>query len=200
MNTFFFGQNGYLGSVFLTVTPTSISKSGSSGSFNIYITSNISWNVSTTDSWLTVISGGSGTNNGTTFIGIDENNSGSSRNSTISIDGEYNLSENVSVTQISDSIPGPGSDYIILDPSSYDDDGLGTNINGVDISVSSNVNWTAESDRSWITINTGGSGSGNGTTNISILQNNTGFPRGGQINYKKDDDVLATFTIVQDSQ
>ncbi|MFW6226079.1 MAG: BACON domain-containing protein [bacterium] len=46
------------------------------------------------------------------------------------------------------------------------------------ITVTSNSSWTATVDYgTWVTINSGSSGTGNGTTNISLSSNNTGIAR-----------------------
>jgi len=51
----------------------------------------------------------------------------------------------------------------------------------ISVSANSTCSWTAQSNDSWISITSGGSGTGNGTCNYSVSQNNTGSIRNGSI-------------------
>ncbi len=62
------------------------------------------------------------------------------------------------------------------------------------IAVTAQSAWTAASNNGWITINSGASGTGNGTVVYSVAQNNTGAQRSGTITIAGQ-----TFTVTQDA-
>jgi hypothetical protein len=63
----------------------------------------------------------------------------------------------------------------------------------VNVAASSGCIWAAVSNVSWITITSGGSGSGNGTVNYSVAANTGGSPRTGTMTVAGQ-----TFTVNQD--
>lgn len=65
------------------------------------------------------------------------------------------------------------------------------------INVTSNVSWSVISEPAWVGITSGSSGTGNGSTNISISQNNTGGSRSGSINYIGDEGLTASVSVTQ---
>ena len=81
----------------LTVSPSSLSFSSSSGSQSISITSNVSWTAGSNQSWLTV-SPTSGSNNGTVTATATANTGTGSRTATVTITGG-GITRTVAVTQ-----------------------------------------------------------------------------------------------------
>jgi sugar lactone lactonase YvrE len=69
--------------------------------------------------------------------------------------------------------------------------GVGASTGSITVTATSGCGWTAVSNAAWITINSGGSGTGNGTVGYSVAAN-TGAPRAGTITI-----AGLTFTITQ---
>lgn len=115
-------------------------------------------------SWITVTSGGSGTGNGTVNYSV-AGNSGPARIGTISVaEHTFIVSQSActySISPTSNSMPGAGGN------------------GSVSVTCSSgSCGWTATSNDGWITITSGGSGTGNGTVNYSVASN-SGSERSG---------------------
>ena|GEM_PF-6135213 len=62
----------------------------------------------------------------------------------------------------------------------------------VEVATPSNCNWTATSNAPWLTINSGASGSGNGTVNYTVATNDTSSQRSGTLTIAGQ-----TFTVNQ---
>lgn len=93
----------------LTINPTSINQNSNSGSQNISVSSNISWTVSESLSWLST-SSSSGSNNGSFNLVFTENTSANSRNGIVTVQGS-GITRQISVTQngVSDVNPNPAT-------------------------------------------------------------------------------------------
>jgi hypothetical protein len=90
---------GSSGGSTLSVSPTSLNvaaAAGSTGTFNI--TSNVSWTVSSNQTWLTV-SPTSGSNNATVTVTAQQNSGSSSRQATVTVSGSGVSSQTVTVSQ-----------------------------------------------------------------------------------------------------
>jgi subtilisin family serine protease len=143
---------------------------GGTGATAVTTQSGCSWAVSNNLGWVTIISGSSGTGNGTINYSISANSSASARSGSITIAGvpyivqqngttcSYSLSPTVGMP-ISGS-GGTGSFTV-------------TTQNGCDWAVSENLDW--------VTITSGGSGVGNGTVQYSVLENPRIIPRSGTL-------------------
>jgi len=142
----------------LTVSPTTLSISAAANSkatFNI--TSNISWTVSSNQSWLT-LSGSSGSNNGSITVTAAANASSSSRIATITISGIGVTPQTIAVTQLDmNTIP-------TLSVSSQTLSVNATANSNSSFSITTNVSWTASSSKSWLTLS-----SPSGSTSTAII-------------------------------
>ncbi|HEX5070450.1 MAG TPA: BACON domain-containing carbohydrate-binding protein [Vicinamibacterales bacterium] len=137
------------------------------------------WTATETASWITITSGASGTGNGTVRFTVAAN-TGPQRVDTITIAGQPHT-----VTQSS------GCTFSI-NPTSQN---LSKNAQtGTTITVTAGAGcpWTAVSNDSFITVETGASGTGNGTVTFSVSNNNTGNARTGTITI-----AGKTFTVNQ---
>ncbi|MGB5418023.1 chondroitinase-B domain-containing protein [Algibacter sp.] len=69
-----------------------------------------------------------------------------------------------------------------------------------DVTVAANVSWTAQSNDSWISIDTT-AGSGNATVWVSVTENADTSSRSGTVTFTQDaggDDIVRTLTVVQE--
>ena len=148
-----------------TVAPESVPVGPTGGPASVAVTtgSSCSWNVSTSDSWITFAGGGSRTGPGTVQLTIASNTSGA-RTGNVSIAGRT-----VSIQQAA----GATCSYS-LNPTSASPDAAGGSTT-VAVTTTSGCAWTTTGAPSWITV-TGGSGTGNGSVTVAV-QANTGAAR-----------------------
>ncbi len=171
--------NQEAGCVF-TLSPTSstFTPAGGTGSFNITTpNSQCSYAAVSNDSWIT-ITNGSGTGSGMVGFTVAANN-GPARSGTITVgDKTYTVNQS------------SGCSYVISPTSASFAAGGGNR--SFTITTTAICTWTAVSNVSWITINSGGSGSGDGTISFTVAAN-TGDVRTGTITVGGQ-----TFTVNQD--
>ncbi len=153
--------------------------SGGNGSVAVTAGTGCSWTATSNATWITITSGGSGTGNGTVNYSVAAYTGTATRTGTVTIAGQT-----FTVTQ------SPPCTYSIL-PTSQTFPASGGN-GSVAVTAGTGCGWTATSNVSWITIISGGSGSGNGTVNYSVAANNGTTTRTGTL-------IIAgqTFTITQ---
>jgi len=137
-----------------------IPEGGGSGSVNVSTTSGCSWSASESASWVRITSGSAGTGSGTVNYSVASNIGGSERSTTMSVAGHSFM--------ISQS--GSGCSYII-NPSFRNISASGGTNYTIAVTSASGCNWTASSNRSWVNIQNGSSGSGNGTVYYEVLPN-----------------------------
>lgn len=136
------------------------------------------WTAVSDSVWLTVTSGSSGTGSGIVGYSVAAN-TGPERTGTITIAGQI-----FTLTQAS------GCTYSL---SSYSRtfSAAADSSNTVNVTTASTCPWTAVSNDFWITINSGGSGTGSGTVNYGVAAN-TGLERTGTMTI-----AGRTFTVTQ---
>jgi uncharacterized protein (TIGR03437 family) len=125
--------------------------------------------------WITVTSAGSGTGNGTvTFTAAA--NAGAARSGSILIGGQtYTVHQNGVATGTT-----AGCGYLIQSSTTQTvTTAAGTGM--IQIITGQNCAWTAASDASWLTIQSGSSGTGNGAISYAVTENGTGVARSGSI-------------------
>ena len=152
------------------VTPLTVSMSAAAGSgtpISVSTASGCTWTATTTAGWITIVSGATGTGNGSVTYSVQAN-TGSARTGTLTVAGQ-------SVT-ISQSAP---CTYSISPPNDTMDKAGGTGT--VSVTTQSGCTWTAVSNASWITITSGSSGTGNGAVNFTVAANTTGNERTGTL-------------------
>ena len=116
------------------------------------------WAATTTAPWITITGGASGVGNGSVTFSVTAN-SGSGRTGTINIGSQAH-----SVTQA-------GSCTIAIAPSSQTVPAAGGTATSVTVTAASGCTWTAVPSQSWLTVTSGGSGSGNGTVGLNAAAN-----------------------------
>jgi hypothetical protein len=140
-----------------------------SGSFTVNAPGTCNWTAVVNDSWITIISGGSGTGGGTVNYVIAANQSAAARTGTITVQGHlYTIHQEGTVC----TFP--------LDPTSKTFVAAGGN-GSVNVTTGNSCAWTASPTAAWITITSGGVGVGNGTVQYSVAPNPGTDQRIGQI-------------------
>ena len=165
-----------------SITPTSQSfnSSGGTGSVvSVIAPAGCSWTASSNAGWINITSSSSGSGNGTVSYSVSAN-TGSSRTGTITIAGKT-----FTVTQTGITCTYSISPTIKPFSSSG---GRGS----VSITAADGCSWTTFSNTSWITITSGGSGSGNGTVNYTVASNTSIGSRTGMMTIAGE-----MFTVIQ---
>ncbi|HLN73586.1 MAG TPA: BACON domain-containing carbohydrate-binding protein, partial [Prolixibacteraceae bacterium] len=121
------------------------------------ITSNIAWAAVSDQEWL-MVSAATGFGNSTVTLTAQENPLTENRTATITVSGAGVNSQVITVTQDPGGVP-----YLILSASELS---IGTTANSTQtFEITSNVNWTATSNQSWLTVSNAG---GNGIAVITL--------------------------------
>src|SRR5262245_23669587 len=164
--TFTVLQAGANCSYSLSSQSTNIPAAGGTGSFSV--SSSCSWTAATTAGWLTII-GGNGSGNGTVAFTAEANSGPASRPGTVRV-GSSNFSGSQAGHCMFRFNPG-GASF----PA---EGGNGT----IQVTASTGTcERPASSTVSWITINSGQTGTGNGSIGYTVAANTTGEPRTGSI-------------------
>jgi hypothetical protein len=179
--TFTVTQDGLACSYSIAPGSQTVAAAGGSISVSVTAAASCSWSATTQTAWITVDSGASGTGNGTVVLKVDAT-SGGSRTGTVSIAGQT-----FTVTQAAQSCS------YAIDPTTQSLAAIGGS-GTIAVSAGSSCAWTATTNDSWITITTGGSGTGNGTVAYSVSAN-SGGARTGTVTVAGQ-----TFTVNQAAQ
>src|SRR5262245_10706327 len=163
----------------ISPTSASVPGSGGTGSVGVTTTTGCPWTAVSNDSWITVTSGASGSGNGTVGSSVAANSGATARTGTVAVAGKTcTVTEaapcSFTISPTSASVPNSG--------------GTGS----VGVTTTAGCAWTATSNDSWITVTSGGSGSGNGTVNYSVAANTGTTARTGTITA-----AGKTFTVTQ---
>jgi all-beta uncharacterized protein len=154
-----------------SVSPTTVSvpSTGSNGSVAVTTGSSCPWTSTSAVSWITVTAGASMSGLGSTNYSVAANTAGVARTGTLTVAGQT-----VTITQAAASCSYSVSPTTVSVPS--------TGSNGsVAVTTGSSCPWTSTSAVSWITITSGGSMSGQGSTNYTVDRNPTASTRSGTL-------------------
>ena len=175
------------------ISPTSsnVPAAGGSGiSVMVSAAPTCQWSASSGASWITINAGATGTGNGTLVFSVAPN-TGAQRTGTLSIAGRaFTVTQAGSSSPTPPPPPPPASCSYSISPRSDSVPVQGDTAN-VDVSTTSACAWTASSNASWITINSGASGTGNGRVVYLVLPN-VGGSRTGTLTVAGE-----TFTVSQ---
>lgn len=141
----------------LSISPTSAQVLRTAGTGTIRVVSNCAWTASSNAPWLRIASGASGSSDGTISYAYDDNTGTASRNAVITVG-------NLSFSLVQEGVPCTVS----VNPSVADfpgDGGTGT------IAVNSSCAWQVSASQTWVSITSGGSGSGNGAVAYRVAAN-----------------------------
>jgi hypothetical protein len=148
-----------------TISPTSISAPSSltSGTVDVTSPTGCAWTAASNASWITITSATSGAGAGTVSYSVAGNPGSTTRTGSLLIGGQlFNVSQT------------GGSCTVAFNPSSTSVAAAG-DVQSVDVITGGGCPWTATASQSWITIASGGSGTGPGTIGFTVAANpNTG--------------------------
>jgi hypothetical protein len=166
----------------LASTGRSFSASGGTASVSVNAGGGCLWTAASNAGWITILAGAGSSGNGMVDYSVALNNTSNSRTGTMTIAGQT-----FTITQA----PGAKCNYSLSSTSqSFAASGGPDSVN---VTSSANCSWTATSNDGWITITSGGSGTGNGAVNYSVAAN-TGPTRSGTMTIAGQ-----TFTVMQAS-
>ncbi|MGO9554651.1 MAG: BACON domain-containing protein [Syntrophobacteraceae bacterium] len=154
----------------LSATSASPTYTGGSATVGVTSISGCPWTAASNASWIIIVSGASGSGNGTVTYSVATNTAGASRVGTLTIAGQT-----FTVTQAAASCSNAS-----ISPTSASPGYSGGNATA-NVTSPAGCPWTAASNASWIIIVSGGSGSGNGTVTYSVAANPTGASRVGTL-------------------
>jgi hypothetical protein len=156
-----------------------VAAGGGPGAIDVTASANTcSWTAASNAAWIAVTNGASGTGNGRVMFNVGTND-GASRTGNLSVAGQT-----FTLTQAGSSCSysiGPSNEALAA--------AGGTST--VTVSTGASCAWTAAANAPWITIASGGSGTGAGTVKLNVAQN-TGAARTGTATI-----AAQTFTVTQ---
>ncbi len=158
-----------------TVTPSSTDVTAAAGSVSFTVTNthgvNCGWTATTSENFLSVTGGASGTGSGTVTVAVATNTREVPRTGEVSIAGTR-----VSVTQ---AAPGP-CEFSVTPASASVGDATGSVTFTVTNTVGTGCGWTARSETGFLSIASGASGAGDGTVTVAVGRN-LGATRTGEV-------------------
>ena len=181
-----YGINISVPAASLAVSPASLSFVAAGETKSSSITSNVSWSVSESLSWVSVTPA-SGTNNGTINIQADQNTGTSARSGTVTVSGTGVTAQTIAVSQAG------AAAFLTALPTTLDFVSGG---GGQNVSISSNISWTASESLSWLTLSTT-SGSGNATLTLTVVANTSTSARSGTVTLSGTGVSPVTITVNQ---
>jgi hypothetical protein len=150
-------------------TSQSVPALGGTGSVGVTAGTGCTWTSTSNAGWITITSGGSGTGNGTANFTVAAHTGTTSRTGTLTIAGQT-----FTVTQ------SPVSCTYAIGSASQAVTSTGAT-RSVTVTAGTGCTWSSTSHVQWITINSGGNGSGNGTVSFTVAQNTTTSSRTGTL-------------------
>jgi hypothetical protein len=175
----------------LTVSPTSLDFAAAGGTETFTVSSNTSWTVGSSATWLSV-SPASGSNDGTVTLTASANTSTASRTATVTVSGG-GITRTVSVTQ--DAYVPPAT-TLTVSPASLDFAAAG---GSKTFTVSSNTSWTVtapNNSKQWLSISPA-SGSNDGTVTLTVAENKSAAQRSTTVTVSGGG-ITRTITVTQE--
>jgi hypothetical protein len=162
--------------------------SNDKSNLSFYITSNSSWTVSSNQSWLTVGTA-SGSGNETVTLTVQGNPTTLARTAVVTVSGTGVITQTVIVTQDgAASVLNVSSNMLTISAPSN---------STKTFDVTSNTNWAALSNQTWLTVGTA-SGSGNETVTLTAQGNPTTATRTATVAVSGTGVVTQNVTVTQD--
>ncbi len=155
--------------VTLSSNSASPSSGSSTGLIEVAAGSACTWSVSNTNSWISIVSGSSGTGSDTVIYSVAANPSSSVRSGILQIANQFFL-----VTQA-----GGGCAYSISPTTRHHGSGMASN--SVTVTAGPGCPWLVLNTNSWITFVSGNTGAGNASVFYAITANNSPNTRTGNI-------------------
>jgi hypothetical protein len=154
-----------------SVSPTSVSvpSTGSNASILVITGSSCAWTATSAVGWITITSGAAMSGLGSSNYSVAPNTTGAVRSGTLTVAGQT-----VTITQAANSCTYSVSPTTVSAPPT------GNNAS-ISVTTGSSCAWTATSMAAWITITSGASMAGLGSTNYTVAANTTGSVRSGTL-------------------
>jgi hypothetical protein len=153
------------------VLPTSATfeSAGGQGTLTVSTTASCSWTATTSETWLTIVSGASGQGGGTVTYTVAAHSGTTTRTGVIHVAGR-----DIQIAQAA-----PGCSFAVSPQSATfgSDGGQGS----VSVTAPSGCSWSASTGDSWLLITQGTSGQGNGTVVYNVARQTTADARTGVI-------------------
>jgi hypothetical protein len=148
----------------LATTSASAPAGGGSASFDVRTADGCAWAANSSANWLSITAGATGSGNGTVRYTAAAN-TGPQRAGTITAGGQtFTVNQSTgctySISRASDNVASSGGAVSVA------------------VTAPASCSWTAVSNAAWISISSGGSGSGNGTVQIVVAANPDAERRG----------------------
>lgn len=167
---------------YLTVSESTLTLSASSAEMSVGIEANITWKASTSASWLTVTPS---TDSKEIIIHVQENTGTIARSATIRIEGS--LTRTLTVTQAAPSQPVSNERSLVFD-----------NTGGsYQLSISSEVSWSAETSASWLHVSPDHGEAGQTPLTVQALPNASLNDRSGFVFLKIGTKEVLSITVNQ---
>jgi Viral BACON domain/Putative binding domain, N-terminal len=150
--------------IHLSSTSASIGKDAANGTFTVSATESCTWTATSRAAWLTIVSGGMGTGDGTVTYGIEPNRDVTTRTGTIAV-----VDQLFTVTQAGDTTVPPICDYAVR-PVEFTACMTATPMSAT-ITTQPGCSWTAAAGVSWISLSSAASGSGSTVISFTVADN-----------------------------
>jgi hypothetical protein len=161
--------------IVLSSTAVTVDPAGGSASVSVTASDGCEWTASTTDEWLTIVNGASGTGNGHVQFTAAPNPSSVARTGTLMVSGQ-----SVAVTQGGATpVPVPSCTFTLSSTSESVDASGGTI--SVSVTTQDSCKWTAAGNVGWLSVVAGASGTGSGIVQFSVAPNTETSPRTGTL-------------------
>lgn len=150
------------------VSPAEVSIDAVGGQRSITVTSaqGCAWNAASSVNWIDVVSGSVGSGNGSVTLNVGHN-SGAARTASITV-----ASQTVAVSQ---AAAAPATCTYAIKPTYYDA-GRGPDTITINVTAGAGCAWSTRTDATWVTVDAGSTGSGNGIVRL-LVQANSGNER-----------------------
>jgi hypothetical protein len=164
----------------LGTNSATVAANASTGSVNVIAANACAWTAVSNAAWLTIVSGASGSANGSVSYAVAANTNTSPRTGTLTVAGQT-----FTVTQSAGSCS-----FVLGAPSASV--AAGASVSNVTVTAGSGCAWTATSNVSWLSISSGASATGSGSVTYAVAANTSSQSRTGTLTIAGQ-----TFTVTQ---
>jgi hypothetical protein len=155
----------------LSTSSFSFQASGGSGSVTVTTQTACSWTASSPSSWLSIVSGASGSGTGAVAFSAAPNTGSAGRSGTLTVAGLP-----LSVNQ--DAVSATCEYVVSPDRTSFTKDAATATVT---VTAAAGCAWSASSEVPWVTVTSGGQGTGSGTALYSVARNTDTSDRRGNL-------------------
>ncbi len=162
-------QDGIVCSYSLSPTNGTHGHGVESNSFSITAPTECIWTATTTNGWISLTSGTNGFGDGTVGYVVQPNPDNTSRSGTITVgDAAFSVSQSAAPCDAT------------LTPADFNH-GFGSETGIVSVAIVNGCAWEVSNTNSWITIDSGATGNGNGSVGYTVEENSSSLSRSGTV-------------------